>query len=99
LLHNLLFHQLELVLFSNIQFLPVFKFRMTLIPKTGDQLGISVIIVDVLFLALAALAICFRLWARRMTKKPLCFNDYAVIVALVSLLPNNCAIRLSRIVA
>ena len=55
----------------------------SLIPATGESLGITVIVLDAVFLTLAAIAICFRLWARKLNRLSLCFNDYAIIAAWV----------------
>ena len=40
----------------------------------------------VLFLILPAIFVTLRIWARRLKRTPLCFNDYAIILALVSTL-------------
>lgn len=56
---------------------------MVAIPATGDSLGIAVIVVDVVFLALAAVAIGLRLWSRRITSLALSLNDYLVVMAWV----------------
>lgn len=57
---------------------------MGLIPSSADSLGIALLIVDFVFIALAAIAILLRVWARRIQKASLCLNDYAVMVAWVS---------------
>lgn len=56
---------------------------MGLIPATGDSLGITPLVTDSIFLALAAVAVILRVWSRRIMQTSLCFNDYAVIVAWV----------------
>ena len=55
----------------------------SLIPATGDSLGIAVIVVDAVFLSLAAVALALRVWSRRIKGQRLCFNDYAVLAAWV----------------
>ncbi len=62
---------------------------MTLIPSEGDSKGIAVCIVSVVFWTLAVMAVCLRLWARRIQKTALSLNDYAVFVALVSLFADS----------
>ena len=39
---------------------------------------------SILFLILPPIFVALRIWARRLKRTPLCFNDYAIIVALVS---------------
>ena len=56
---------------------------MTLIPSEGDSRGIELLIVTAVFVALAAVAVFFRVWSRRIQKHALCFNDYSIFVALV----------------
>ena len=56
---------------------------MGLIPSTGAQAGINLIIVSAVFLALAILAVSLRIWSLRLKKKPLALNDYLIILALV----------------
>lgn len=46
--------------------------------------GIALIVVESIAILLAIVAICLRIWARRIKRSVLCFNDYAVLVALVS---------------
>ena len=54
-----------------------------------DTTGISpravkLIVICVVFLPLAAIATCLRIWARRLKRVPLTLNDYLIIAALVS---------------
>ncbi|CAD6440034.1 32303618-ccc5-4ce3-9f8b-ea0c7bfaaf65 [Sclerotinia trifoliorum] len=54
------------------------------ISASGDQLGLSVLIVDdVIFLALAGVAVCARLLARYIPKRKLCFNDNVINLVLM----------------
>ena len=54
-----------------------------LMPLTGNSLGITVVVLDSVFLSLAVVAISLRIWSRRMNKQTLCFNDYAIVLAWV----------------
>ncbi|MCJ1350343.1 MAG: hypothetical protein MMC33_000324 [Icmadophila ericetorum] len=54
---------------------------MVAIPATGDGLGIAIIAVDVVFLAIAAVAIVLRLWSRRLTHLHFTLNDYLIVLA------------------
>lgn len=45
--------------------------------------GTQRIIVEVVFLALDFIAVGLRLWARRLKRRSLEFNDYAILAALV----------------
>ncbi|CAF9942357.1 hypothetical protein IMSHALPRED_003637 [Imshaugia aleurites] len=54
---------------------------MYLDPTHGDSLGITVIVLDALFLGLAAVAIGIRLWARKIQGLDLSLNDYAAVLA------------------
>lgn len=56
---------------------------MYLDPTHGDSLGITVIVLDALFLGLAAVAIGIRLWARKIQGLDLSLNDYAAVLAWV----------------
>ena len=44
---------------------------------------VGLYVVQTLFSALAIVAVGLRLWARRLTKRQLVFNDWAAIAALV----------------
>lgn len=46
--------------------------------------GTQRIIVEAVFLALDYVAVGLRLWARRLKRKSLEFNDYAILTALVT---------------
>ena len=50
-------------------------------------------IVETIFTFLATLAVCLRLWARRLTKRQLAISDYAAIGALVSHGDILCAVQ------
>ncbi|APA07763.1 hypothetical protein sscle_03g025330 [Sclerotinia sclerotiorum 1980 UF-70] len=55
------------------------------ISASGSQLGLPVLIVDdVVFLALASIAVFARIWARYIPKSKLCFNDYIISLALIT---------------
>lgn len=56
---------------------------MGYIPATGDSEGIKLLVIVVVFFALALFMVALRLWARRIKKQSLVLNDYACIVALV----------------
>jgi len=56
---------------------------MSVLSVLEDSCGVNLIIVDVIFFALAVVAVGLRLWARRIMKTRLCLNDYAIILALV----------------
>ena len=56
---------------------------MSLIPSAGDEQGIMLITVSAIFLALAILAVVFRLWSLRLKKRSLAANDYLIILSLV----------------
>jgi hypothetical protein len=45
--------------------------------------GITLIIICAVFLVPAVAAVGLRIWARRIQRVPLCFNDYAILLALV----------------
>lgn len=47
------------------------------------RIGIAVLVVDLVFLTLAAGALCLRIWARRIMKLTLRLNDYAAVIAWV----------------
>lgn len=46
--------------------------------------GIRVVVVSVVFWVAAIIAVVLRLWSRQIKKTTLAFNDYAVLVGLVS---------------
>ena len=45
--------------------------------------GIKLLVVVVVFLALAIVAVGLRIWARRIKRSKLQWNDYSIILALV----------------
>lgn len=45
--------------------------------------AIKNIVICIIFLVLATAAVILRIWARRIKGSSLCFNDYAVLAALV----------------
>ena len=49
----------------------------------SDEQGIMLITVSAIFLALAILAVVFRLWSLRLKKRSLAANDYLIILSLV----------------
>lgn len=55
----------------------------SLLPATGASLSIAVVVLDAVFLFLAAVALAMRVWSRRISEQPLCLNDYLVICAWV----------------
>ena len=56
-----------------------------------DANGVKLVIAESVVVALSILATGLRIWARRIKQTRLCFNDYAVFVALVSLLSSPVA--------
>ena len=54
-----------------------------LIPNRDSTPVAGLYVVETLFTVLAIIAVCLRLWARRLTKRPLAFTDWAAIIALV----------------
>lgn len=57
---------------------------MALLLGHHNPRGVATISICVVFGLLAFAATSLRLWARRLKKTGLCFNDYAIFVALVS---------------
>ena len=57
--------------------------RTNLIPTRPNGLGITVVVLDTLFLSLAAVAVGIRLWSRNIQKLGLSLNDYAAVLAWV----------------
>lgn len=57
--------------------------RTNLTPTRGDGLGITAVVLDTLFLGLAAVAVGIRLWSRKIQKLGLSLNDYAAALAWV----------------
>ena len=58
-------------------------YQRSLDPSQGDSLGITVVVLDALFLSLAAVAIGIRLWSRKIQALGLSLNDYAAVLAWV----------------
>lgn len=58
-------------------------YQRSLVPTQGDSLGITVIVLDALFLGLSAVAVGIRLWSRRIQGLGLSLNDYAAVLAWV----------------
>ena len=59
---------------------------MGTINSQNDSKGIAFLVVDIVFIVLAAVAVGLRLWARRLKRSPLALNDYSVIAALVRII-------------
>ena len=62
---------------------------MSVIPAEGANLpisleGIKLVVISIVFEVSAVVAVMLRLWSRKIKKKALCFNDYAVVIGLVS---------------
>ena len=51
--------------------------------RSDNRKGIDLIILTVVFLALATVAVGLRVWARRIRRRALGFDDYACFVAWV----------------
>lgn len=58
-------------------------FERGLITTHGNDMGIAVVVLDTLFLGLAAVAIGIRLWSRKIQNHGLALNDYAAVLAWV----------------
>ena len=58
-------------------------YQRSLGPGQGDPLGTIVVVLDSVFLSLAAVAICIRLWSRKIQGLGLYLNDYAAVLAWV----------------
>jgi hypothetical protein len=58
---------------------------MVLLLGHHNPRAVATISICAVFGLLAFTAIVFRLWARRLKKAVLCFNDYAILVALVNI--------------
>ena len=54
-----------------------------------DDLGERTVIIEAVFLFLATVSLCLRLWARKISQRSLCLNDYFVIIAWVSSQPRS----------
>jgi hypothetical protein len=54
-----------------------------IIPISGNPRGAKLVIVETIFIFLDILAVLGRLWARRIQRKSLEFNDWSIIVALI----------------
>lgn len=46
--------------------------------------AVAVVVISFIFCPLALLALFSRLWSRRIMKVKLCWNDFAVILAMVT---------------
>lgn len=55
----------------------------------GDAAGIRLIIIEVLFFVLSIGAVGLRIWSRRLKRRALSLDDYAVILGLVCVLFNR----------
>lgn len=55
----------------------------SLVNKEKNPLGITVIVLDSFFLALAAVALAVRVSSRRIQGHQLCLNDYTALLAWV----------------
>jgi hypothetical protein len=51
--------------------------------RRNNTEGIELLVLIVLFLAFATIAVGLRIWARRIKRRSLGFNDYACFVAWV----------------
>ena len=49
-----------------------------------DDLGERTVIIEAVFLFLATVSLCLRLWGRKISQRSLCLNDYFVMIAWVS---------------
>ena len=58
-------------------------FARSFAPAQGELLDITVIVLDTLLLSIAAVAICIRLWSRKIQGLGLYLNDYAAVLAWV----------------
>ena len=54
--------------------------------------AVEIIVVSFVFLFLAVIALIFRLLSRRIQRIKLCFNDYAIILAMVGVLDQTIGI-------
>lgn len=52
-------------------------------PSHGDAMGITVIVINSVFLGLAAVAVGMRLWSRKIQRHGLFLNDYASVLSWV----------------
>jgi len=59
--------------------------RATLVenPPEVSPRAIKNIILGIIFLVLATTSVILRIWARRIKGSSLCFNDFAILAALV----------------
>ena len=70
----------------NIDTIPAYyppMYQRSLAPGQGDPLGITVVVLDSFLLSLSAVAICIRLWSRKIQGQGLYLNDYAAVLAWV----------------
>lgn len=58
-------------------------YQRSLGPGQGDPLGITIVVLDCVLLSLAAVAICIRLWSRKIQGLGFYLNDYAAVLAWV----------------
>ena len=77
-------------LFSIIIFPDAKTLAMNPIGVQNDPRGLRLIIVLTIFLFLSIVAVVFRIWGRRIQRKLLVFNDYALLVGLVHLQRKIC---------
>ena len=61
----------------------VTMYRTSVIQAEKNPLGVTVLVLDSLFLFLAAVALAIRITSRKIQGLQLCFNDYAALVAWV----------------
>ena len=57
--------------------------QRSLFQPEKDRLGVAVIVLDSIFLALAAVALAIRIASRKIQGLQLCLNDYAALLAWV----------------
>ena len=58
-------------------------YRTSVIQPEKNPLGVTVLVLDSLFLFLAAVALAIRITSRKLQGLQLCFNDYAALTAWV----------------
>ena len=58
-------------------------FPQNLPSSAGDSRGLILIVVNGVLLGLATVAVCIRLWSRKIQRHGLVLNDYAAVLAWV----------------
>ncbi|MCJ1444783.1 MAG: hypothetical protein MMC23_005285 [Stictis urceolatum] len=53
------------------------------VPLSENPKGTNLIVIESIFIFLDVLAVGARLWARQIKRKPLEFNDYSIVIALI----------------